>query len=613
MSIIKELKRRNVIKVAMAYIIAAWLLLQIADVAINNIGAPGWVFQTILLLVALGFPFSLIFAWAFELTPQGLKREHEVDRSESITQVTGRKFNFTITGLLAIMVVFLVVDNYVLVDESTPVAAEPTEPAMQAAKQSIAVLPFVNMSDDPGNEYFSDGLSEEILNLLAKIRDLKVIARTSSFAFKGKNEDIRIVGEALGAKTVLEGSVRKSGDRVRITAQLIDASDGSHLWSETYDRTITDIFAVQDDVAAAIIDALQLHVGTSLARGRPTESSEAYAFFLKARASLNAGATGDAFEFVLRAIELDETFAEAHELLAYCYWNLGDLASSAAESQKLMGEAAAKALAIDPDLVVAQVLYQAGNTETYSYMREIEALEWGVRQQPGNPMLLQTLSWDLLEAGYLQEALGVAERQVQVDPLSTSANLRLANVLYAVERTEEALAALDLVVQLGGGLAQWALGAVSLMENQDDIAVAHFEAYLEEFGTLDNYDWVAELVTGARDPATGQAHLDQGISQVVASALEEDKLAIQNSLNELYMYLGFPGRFLDTILDLDLDGSIWTDADIPVFYGTVFRRTGFTADPKYIEIAEAIGMMDVWEQRGPPDFCRKVAGEWVCE
>jgi tetratricopeptide (TPR) repeat protein len=409
--------------------------------------------------------------------------------------------------------------------------------------------------------------------------------------------------------------VRKSGDRVRITAQLIDVSDGSHIWSETYDRTITDIFAVQDDVAAAIIDALQIHVGTSLARGRPTESSEAYASFLKARASVNAGATGDAFEFVLSAIELDPTFAEAHELLAYSYWNLGDSTSNAAESQKLMGEAAAKALAIDPDLVVAQVLYQAGNTETYSYMREIEALEWGLRQQPGNPMLLQTLSWDLLEAGYLQEALGVAERQVQIDPLSTSANLRLAHALYAVERTEEAMAAFDLARQLGGsgGGLQWALGTVNLMEKQDDIAITHFKAWLEQIGTIDNYDWIAELVTGARDPATGQAHLDHGISQLVATALEEDKLSTQNLLNEWYLYLGFPGRFLDTILDLDLDGSIWTDADIPVFYGTVFRRTGFTADPKYIEIAEAIGMMDVWEQRGPPDFCRKVAGEWVCE
>jgi len=318
---------------------------------------------------------------------------------------------------------------------------------------------------------------------------------------------------------------------------------------------------------------------------------------------------------VLSAIELDPTFAAAHELLAYCYWNLGGATFNAAESQKLMGEAAAKALAIDPDLVVAQVLYQAGNTETYTYMREIEALEWGVHQQPGNPMLLQTLSWDLLEAGYLQEALGVAERQVQIDPLSTSANYRLAIALYAVERTEEAMAALDLTLQLSGGGAavQWTLGAVNLIEKQDDIAITHLGAALKQFGTLDTYDWIAELVAGARDPATGQAHLDHGISQVVATALEEDQLSTQNVLNELYLYLGFPGRFLDTILDLDLDGSIWTDADVPVFYGTVFRRSGFTSHPNYLEVAESIGMMDVWEQRGPPDFCRKVAGEWVCE
>jgi len=261
--------------------VSSWLLVQVADLVTENIGSPDWVMQTIMLVLALGFPVVVFFSWAYEVTPEGIKRESEVDRSESVTHMTALKLDRAIMFTLVIALAYFGYDKLFVAEPDIQANTEQAavEPSASDTRQSIAVLPFVNMSDDPGNEYFSDGLSEEILNLLAKIRDLKVIARTSSFAFKGKNEDIRIVGEALGAKTVLEGSVRKSGDRVRITAQLIDVSDGSHIWSETYDRTVTDIFAVQDDVAAAIIDALQIHVGTSLARERPTESSEAYASF----------------------------------------------------------------------------------------------------------------------------------------------------------------------------------------------------------------------------------------------------------------------------------------------------------------------------------------------
>ena len=212
------------------------------------------------------------------------------------------------------------------------------------------------MSPDPDQEYFSDGLSEEILNLLAKIDGLKVIGRTSSFAFKGKNEDLRNIGKALGVTTVLEGSVRKSGDRVRVTAQLIDVSDGSHLWSDTYDRTLTDIFAVQDDVAASIIDALQIHISTTPTRGRPTESSEAYTYFLSARSALNRTESADALQSAQKAVGLDPLFAEAYELLALAYWSSNGASLDATQSQRGTNDAAAKALAIDPSLFFAQAL-----------------------------------------------------------------------------------------------------------------------------------------------------------------------------------------------------------------------------------------------------------------
>ena len=298
MSLFEELKRRNVFRVGIAYLVLGWVVIQITDTVAPALNLPDWTLALVTWIGIIGFPFAVLIAWAFELTPEGIKREHEVDRSQSITHVTGRKFDFAIIGLLVVALGFVVWDAYlseldeVLVTE-TPVEAIEPAPVEEAltATASIAVLPFVNMSSDSEQEYFSDGLSEEILNLLTRISGLKVIARTSSFVFKGKNEDVRTIGQMLDVSTVLEGSVRKSGERVRITAQLIDVSDGAHLWSETYDRTLTDIFAVQDDVAAAIIDALQIHVGANPTRGRPTDNAEAYALFLEARAAMNRSDT----------------------------------------------------------------------------------------------------------------------------------------------------------------------------------------------------------------------------------------------------------------------------------------------------------------------------------
>ncbi len=319
----EELKRRNVFRVGIAYAIVGWLLIEVASVLLPTFEAPESVMQVFALLIILGFPITLVIAWAFEVTPEGIKRDSGADSDTAAAPQTGRKLDFIIIGVLAVAVVYFAVDKFALDGEPEPprvIATQPpvTEPkpaaASPAREKSIAVLPFVNMSPDPDQEYFSDGLSEEILNLLAKVPDLKVIARTSSFAFRGKNQDIRTIGKALDVSTVLEGSVRKSGERVRITAQLIEVSSGAHLWSETYDRTLTDIFAVQDDVAAEILQALQVHVAAPPKRGRPTENTQAYALFLKGRAKISDGNVNLAEEDFLKAIALDPMFAEAHEV-----------------------------------------------------------------------------------------------------------------------------------------------------------------------------------------------------------------------------------------------------------------------------------------------------------
>jgi TolB-like protein len=247
MSFIDELKRRNVFRVGAAYVVVAWLLLQVADVVLNNIEAPIWVFQAIILVLAIGFPLALFFAWAFEITPEGVKKEKDVDRSQSITHATGRKLDFAIIGVLAIAVVYFVTDKFYLTDE--------TEPEVGS---TVAVLPFVPLSSGEDDGYFADGLTEEILNALAQLPELQVTARTSSFFFKGQNIPVPEIAARLKVGHVVEGTVRREGQRLRITAQLIRASDGFDLWSQTYDRTLDDVFAVQEDIAENIAAALNV-------------------------------------------------------------------------------------------------------------------------------------------------------------------------------------------------------------------------------------------------------------------------------------------------------------------------------------------------------------------
>ena len=269
--LIQELKRRNVIRVAVAYAVSAWLLIQVSDTVFPMLKLPEWTATFVAVLLIIGFPIALIFAWAYELTPEGIKLEKHVVRDESISHLTGRKLDFAVIATLVVALGYFAFDKFVLDPSRDAELMQTTaevviEQATETGKsgipdKSIAVLPFVNMSSDPEQEYFSDGISEELLNVLAKIPGLRVAARTSSFQFKGENRDIIDIGQQLNVALVLEGSVRKAGLQIRITAQLIDARNGFHLWSETYDRELENIFAVQDEISAAIVGALKEHLG----------------------------------------------------------------------------------------------------------------------------------------------------------------------------------------------------------------------------------------------------------------------------------------------------------------------------------------------------------------
>ncbi|MCI0517635.1 MAG: hypothetical protein L0Y45_07370, partial [Woeseiaceae bacterium] len=314
MKLFEELGRRNVIRVGIAYAVASWILLQIVDVVAPILELPAWAPKLILIILAIGLVPALIFAWAFELTPEGIKKESEVDRSGSIAGQTGRKLNYIIVASLIVAVVLLLVErqmNRSQVPDAQSVAA------IDDSARSIAVLPFVNMSSDAEQEYFSDGITEEILNSLASVKQLNVAGRTSSFAFKGQNDDLRRIGEALGVNHILEGSVRKAGNQVRITAQLIQVDNGFHLWSDTYDRELTDVFAIQDEIASEILKQLksQLLTDETVIAEVNRTNPEVYELYLRAKQRMYTRAGSEieiAVDELDQAIRLDPDYAPAY-------------------------------------------------------------------------------------------------------------------------------------------------------------------------------------------------------------------------------------------------------------------------------------------------------------
>ena len=318
-----ELKRRNVVRVGVAYVVLSWVALQVGDVLFDMFGTPDWVGKTLAVLLALGFPFACLFAWAFELTPEGIKKTRDVDLSDSVTHSTGRRLNAVIIAALVFALGYFIWERQGLV-EPEGVSAE-----SGGVDKSIAVLPFVNMSSDEEQEWFADGLTEEILNALARTPDLLVASRTSSFQFKGQSTDISEIAKTLGVAHVLEGSVRRGGDRLRVTAQLIRASDGFHLWSETFDRKPEDVIAIQEDVAFEIANALETAMDPDALKqmvSAGTASVAAYEAYLEGLALEGlVGSSGNvadwprAMEAFVRARNLDKEFSLAwfHEAI---YW-----------------------------------------------------------------------------------------------------------------------------------------------------------------------------------------------------------------------------------------------------------------------------------------------------
>ncbi len=536
MSLYKELKRRNVIRVAIAYLAGAWLLTEVAGTLFPAFGIPDWGVRFVVIVLALGFLPALIISWAYELTPEGLKREKDVVREASITHFTAKRLDGITIGLIVVALAFILADRFwlsprlaqqlptpttVTTDSVQTTEPESTEP--QYPPNSIAVLPFVNMSSDPEQEYFSDGISEELLNLLAKIPELRVISRSSSFAFKGEKTDIPTVAKKLNVAHVLEGSVRKAGNQVRITAQLIDARTDTHLWSETYDRELENIFAVQDEISAAIVGALKEHLGLQVEiapRVIAAANTEAYDAYLVGRAFVNARTPGwqdkaiAAFE---KAIRLDENYAPPYAGLAVALsinnpdWN--DVRESAYRAAKTSIELDHERA--EGHAALGLILMKDA---------ELEGAERSLRRAlelaPSLSFAYNLLAIVLREQGRYEESQAVMDQGLLIDPLNPPMSVNMANRLKRLgehERAEQLLLRLTYLPDPPGmaytGLARlyWDKGELDKsLHWAKEVALAYYESpgvatslawRYEHLGLTGDADyWVADAVAHTPQP-----------------------------------------------------------------------------------------------------------------
>src|SRR5205807_6763137 len=472
-SFFTELKRRNVIRFAGLYLVGSWLLTQVASTVLPMFGAPEWLPRSVVILLAIGFLPALIFSWVFEMTPEGLKRDDEVPIEQSIAPQTARRMNRMIIAVLVIALGYFVFDKFVLTPrrEAALVAARPSAEPKSANAKSVAVLAFANLSDDKGSEYFSDGISEELLTVLQKIPGLRVAARTSAFSFKGKNATAQEIGQKLGVAHLVEGSVRKAGETVRIAARLTKTTSGDEIWSENYTRNLKDVFAVQTELAATIVEQLRGQLtGGGDARAKAaiqeqvqaaekggTKNVEAHEAYLQGRFFSNRHSekeTDQARVAYQRAVELDPKFALAWAGLAQTH--VWDCNYATEGGQKGFNahlaaarEAVERALALEPDLPDA--LFPRATIETnfdYNWKAAAETLRKALALTPQDPALLMWAGNLAAARGEMTQSLEFNRRAVALDPVNAQAREFLASALSVTGKQEEARAEYARAIEL---------------------------------------------------------------------------------------------------------------------------------------------------------------------
>ncbi len=490
-----ELKRRNVYKVAVAYAVVGWLLIQIATQVFPFFDIPSWVVRLVVLLIMIGFPIALVIAWAFELTPDGIKRTEVADALPGkIPHKHIWIYVVVIGGAISLGLFFL--GRYSATVERHATASPP--------EKSIAVLPFENRSPDPENVYFAEGVQDEILTRLANVADLKVISRTSTQRFKSAPENLPQIARQLGVAHILEGSVQKSGEQVRVNVQLINAATDAHLWAESFDRKLTDIFAVESEIAKNIADKLRAKLTGSEAHAiatRPTENAEAYQYYLKGRYFWNKRTGSDlqkAIEYFKKAIEKDPNYALAYAGLGDSYILLSGFgAATPRESLPLADAAAKKALEID------DLLGEAHATLGFSlcvyhldFARSIKEFERAIALSPNYATAHQWFGNSTLVAvGQFDRAIAEGKHAVELDPLSLIINADLGADYLSARRCDEAIAQLRKTIEMDPRFyyAHWNLAEALELKGQMHEAFAEYKKAVE----LDDDPFVLALLARA--------------------------------------------------------------------------------------------------------------------
>ena len=616
MSFFNELKRRNVFRVGIAYTITAWLIAQVAGLAADSFLAPGWVMKMIITVLMLGFPVSLVLAWAFELTTAGLRRETGIEAGQLTAQATAGKLDRTIIIALVAALTYIVYDKLVIdpnrdavmlesaMQRSAAVTAEPEsiESPLEANRQSIAVLPFINISSDPEQEYFSDGITEEILNHLARNRELKVAARTSVFSFKGHDQDIRQIGELLGVGTILEGSVRKDGEYIRITAQLIRASDGFHLWSETYDRKLENIFAIQDDIASQIAAALQISLGiTTIQPGHSGKlvNPEAYDLYLQARTlhrRRGRGRLQEALELFQKALDIDPKFAPAWAGLAHTYNDIQYYLSL--EELERIGDinaksrvAAQKALELDPSLATALHAMANSQRRRLEWASAQAYYERALKHDPDSADVMEDYAYLLLNSIQLKASKRVIDHMLVLDPY-VAKNYGVASELYNTlgefdKRDNYIQTALDIhpestTFQRWNYIRLLQYGELQKAHNYVDRVNQPGSARAESYHKM--IDWMA-----APEQPLDKAMQDAGFSSSL--------FAYVSGNYELYLTIRWhqpdPPHF-----------TIFSRVLAPIVTAEQVKQN--LAKPQTHELVQALRLPEYWREVGWPEMCHPI-------
>jgi TolB-like protein/Flp pilus assembly protein TadD len=607
-----ELKRRNVLRMAGLYLIGSWLITQVAATLLPAFEAPAWTLRALVMVLAIGFVPTMMFSWIYELTPEGLKRDAEVPLEQSIADQTGRRIDRMILATLVLALAYFAVDKFVLapgrsareiasaVDqanvasaakgvvsptsaastspESVAPAGEPSIPSIER-DPSIAVLPLQDLSQAKDQEYFSDGITEELLDLLAKVPKLRVIARTSSFSYKGKDTPIAEIARVLHVAAVLEGSVRKSGQKVRITVQLIRASDSSHLWSETYDRTLDDIFKVQDDIAAAVVDKLRITLLGAVPTAKPVDP-RIYPLILQANALIaqnNAAGNKQALSLSEQAVSLVPGEVRAWDALALVSFNQVSASErSIEEGLPQVRAAVERALSLDPNDATAHSLAgRIADVYDTDFVSAAAHYQRALSLDPTNSDVLYNVAVFLAGVGKVDAGITVMRYLVAHDPASARVHYRLGDLLQRARDFDGAIAservALALSPQYNGAHN---IISISLLA-KGDAAGALVEAEAESSET-----WRAISVTAAYYAVGRKVESDAALSALIAK-LEKDA-----SYNIAYSY-AFRGE-VDRAFEW-LDKAVqYKDGGLSeIVYEQFFDK--MRSDPRWLPFLRKIG------------------------